>query len=141
MSRTQESIEVAVAVEAAYEQWCRVSAFPRFMSGVEEVVPGPAGTVHWVARVDGVQREFVTEVTERIPGERIAWRSVDGADQCGVATFHALDGGRTRIMLQLDHTPHGVVDLIGDRLGFVAHQVHRCLQDFKQHVEQHDRAA
>ncbi|WP_406193613.1 SRPBCC family protein [Kitasatospora sp. NBC_01560] len=141
MSRTQESVEVAVPVAAAYEQWSRVSAFPRFMSGVEEVAPGPAGTVHWVARVDGVHRAFDTEITERIPGERIAWRTVGGADHSGVATFHALDEGRTRIMLQLDHTPHGVVDLIGDRLGFVAHQVHRCLQDFKQHVEEEARAA
>ncbi|WP_033820810.1 SRPBCC family protein [Kitasatospora sp. MBT63] len=141
MSRTEESIEVAAPVGAVYEQWCRVSAFPRFMSGVEEVVPGPGGTVHWVARVDGVQREFDAEITERIAGERIAWRSVDGAEQSGVVTFHDLGAGRTRIMLQLDHTPHGVIDLIGDRLGFVAHQVHRCLQEFKEHVERRSRAA
>ncbi|WP_371496966.1 SRPBCC family protein [Kitasatospora sp. NBC_00374] len=135
MSRIEESVEVAVPVEAAYEQWCGISAFPRFMAGVEGVTPGPGGTVHWVARVDGIQREFDAEVTERIAGERIAWRAVDGAEHSGVVTFHALAADRTRIMLQLDHTPHGVVDVIGDRLGFVAHQVHRSLQDFKRHVE------
>ncbi|MFD9123417.1 SRPBCC family protein [Kitasatospora sp. NPDC059571] len=141
MSRIEESVEVAVPVAAAYEQWCRTSAFPRFMSGVEEVAPGPAGTVHWVARVDGVRREFDAEITERVPGERIAWRSVDGAEQSGVVTFHDAGPGRTRIMLQLDHTPHGVIDLIGDRLGFVAHQVHRCLQDFRANVERASPAA
>jgi uncharacterized membrane protein len=141
MSRIEESVEVAVPVAEAYQQWCRVSAFPRFMSGVEDVVPGPDGTVHWVARVDGVQREFDAEITERVPGERIAWRSVDGAEQSGVVTFHDQGAGRTRIMLQLDHTPHGMIDVIGDRLGFVAHQVHRCLQDFRVHAESRSRAA
>ncbi|MER8186613.1 SRPBCC family protein [Kitasatospora sp. NPDC094015] len=135
MSQIEESIEVAVPVGSAYRSWSEWTAFPEFMSGVERVEPISADAVHWVAKVDGIQREFDAEITERTPGERIAWRSVGGAEQSGVVTFHALDADRTRVMLQLDHTPHGVVDVIGDRLGFVAHQVHRCLRDFKQHVE------
>lgn len=135
MSHIAESVEVAVPLMAAYEQWSRVTAFPRYMHGVEQVVQTSDTTVHWVAGVDGVQREFETEITERVPGERIAWRSVSGTEQSGVVTFHALGARQTRVMLQLDHTPHGVLDTIGDRLGFVAHEVHRCLQDFKQHVE------
>ncbi|MEV4615934.1 cyclase [Kitasatospora sp. NPDC049258] len=116
MSQIEESVEVSVPVGSAYRGWSEWTAFPDFMSGAE--------------------RECEAEITGRTPGERIAWRAVGGgAEQSGVVTFHALGTDRTRVMLQLDHTPHGVVDLIGDRLGFVAHQVHRCLRDFKQHVE------
>lgn len=140
MSHIAESVEVAVPVMAAYEKWSRVTAFPCFMHGVERVEPTSDTTAHWVAVVDGVQREFDAEITERIPGARIAWRSVGGAEQSGVVTFHALGARQTRVMLQLDHTPRGMLDTIGDRLGFVAHEVHRCLRDFKQHVESNPSA-
>ncbi|MFJ9520189.1 SRPBCC family protein [Kitasatospora sp. NPDC101801] len=135
MSHIAESVEVSVPVEDAYREWSRFTAFPEFMHGIEEVAAAPGATVHWVAGVDGVRREFDTEVTERVPGERIAWRSVAGVEHSGVVTFHALETGRSRVMLQIDHTPHGVLDAVGDWLGFIAHEVQRCLRDFKQHVE------
>ena len=37
MSTIEQSIEVAVPVRTAYNQWTQFEEFPRFMEGVEEV--------------------------------------------------------------------------------------------------------
>lgn len=134
MSRVEESVEVDVPVAAAYNQWKRFTDFPRFMSGVEEVRVSDDLT-HWVVSVDRVHREFDARITEQIQDDRIAWASVTGPQQTGVVTFHRLGEDRTRLMLQLDHEPHGLLESVGDLLGFVHHQVHQDLQEFKQFME------
>ena len=135
MSKIEGSVEVEVALGTAYRQWTRFTEFPRFMSGVERVDRVSDTLTHWVASVDGVHREFDAEITELVPDDRIAWRSVNGAEQRGVVTFHRIDANRTKVMLQLDHEPHGLVDTVGDRLGFVSHQVLRDLAEFKRFIE------
>ncbi|MFB9369759.1 SRPBCC family protein [Kitasatospora albolonga] len=135
MSHIAESVEVEAPVTATYERWLASPGYPRFLHGVEAVrLSGSA--LHWVTEVNGEQRESEATVTELIPGERIAWQPSHGTDAAGVVTFHALDTGRTRVMLQLDHTPHGVLDSVTDWLGFTAHDAQRCLQSFKTTVEQ-----
>jgi hypothetical protein len=116
MSKIEESVEVEVALGTAYRQWTRFTEFPRFMSGVERIDRVSDTLTHWVASVDGVHREFDAEITEQVPDERIA-------------------ANRTKVMLQLDHEPHGLVDTVGDRLGFVSHQVLRDLAEFKRFIE------
>ena len=141
MSSTEESVEVEAPLDAVYAQWTRFTEFPRFMSGVQRIDRLSDTLTHWVTSVDGVHREFDAEITEQVPGERIAWRSVNGAEQRGVVTFHRVDSTRTKVMLQLDHEPHGVVDTVGDLLGFVSHQVLHDLAGFKRHIEEQEREA
>jgi uncharacterized membrane protein len=135
MSKIEESVEVEVPLTTAYTQWTRFAEFPRFMSGVQRIDRLDDRMTHWVTSVDGVHREFDAEITEQVPDDRIAWRSVNGPEQWGVVTFHRLSGTRTKVMLQLDHEPHGVVDVVGDMLGFVSHQVQRDLGEFKRFIE------
>jgi uncharacterized membrane protein len=141
MSTTEESVEVEAPLDAVYAQWTRFTEFPRFMSGVQRIDRLSDTLTHWVTSVDGVHREFDAEITEQVPGDRIAWRSVSGAEQRGVVTFHRVGSTRTKVMLQLDHEPHGVVDTVGDLLGFVSHQVLHDLAGFKRHIEEQEREA
>ncbi|MFJ8039364.1 SRPBCC family protein [Kitasatospora sp. NPDC096147] len=134
MSHVAESVEVAAPVAVAYERWLASPGYPGFLHGVESVQLTGA-RMRWVTVVNGVEQESEAELTELVPGERIAWRAVRGAEESGVVTFHPLGDGETRVMLQLDHTPHGVLDNLGDWLGFVAHDVQRCLRDFKELLE------
>ena len=135
MSKIEESVEVGVPLGTAYAQWTRFTEFPRFMSGVQRIDQLTDTLTHWVTSVDGVHREFDAEITEQVPDDRIAWRSVNGPEQHGVVTFHRVDADRTKVMLQLDYAPHGVVDVVGDLLGFVSHQVLRDLDEFKRFIE------
>ncbi|AIR96573.1 SRPBCC family protein [Streptomyces glaucescens] len=137
MSQVEESIEVAVPVHTAYNQWTQFETFPAFMDGVERIEQRTDTLTHWVTKVDGVRREFDAEITEQIPDERVAWTTVAGdARQAGVVTFHRLDDARTKVMLQMDFEPDGVAETVGDKLGFVKRQTKGDLERFKKYIEE-----
>ena len=135
-----ESIDVAVPVNTAYNQWTQFESFPRFMDGVERIDQVTPTRTHWSTRIAGVQREFDAEITEQRPDERIAWTTENGTHQAGVVTFHRLDEATTRVTLQLDHEPEGFVEKVGDALGIVQHRIKGDLKNFKQFIEQHSVA-
>lgn len=136
MSKIEESVEVAVPVPVAYNQWTQFEEFPRFMDGVERIEQRTDTLTHWVTKVGGVTREFDAEITEQIPDERVAWTTVAGeARQAGVVTFHRLDDQHTKVMLQLEHDPEGIADTVGDKLGFVRRQATGDLERFKKFIE------
>jgi hypothetical protein len=72
MSTIEQSIEVAVPVRTAYNQWTQFEEFPRFMEGVEEVRQIDDTRLHWRTKVGGREQEFDAEITEQRPDERIA---------------------------------------------------------------------
>ena len=135
MSTVEQSIDVQVPVRTAYDQWTQFEDFPRFMEGVEKIEQLTPTRTHWVTKVGGVKREFDAEVTEQLPDERVAWTSVDGARHAGVVTFHRLDEGKTRVMLQMDIQPEGVVEKAGDALGVDKHRIKGDLERFKEFIE------
>ncbi|MFH8369749.1 SRPBCC family protein [Streptomyces sp. NPDC018031] len=136
MSQVEESIEVAVPVGTAYDQWTQFESFPEFMDGVERVEQRTDALTHWVTSIGGVKREFEARITEQIPDERVAWTTVEGeARQAGVVTFHRLDDTRTKVMLQMDFAPEGLAETVGDKLGFVKRKVTGDLERFKRFIE------
>ncbi|MGZ4596091.1 MAG: SRPBCC family protein [Actinomycetes bacterium] len=135
MSTIEQSIEVAVPVTTAYNQWTQFESFPRFMEGVERVDQVSDTLTHWVTKISGVSREFDAKITEQHPDERVAWASVDGPSQAGVVTFHTLTPDTTKVMLQLDFEPEGITEQAGDKLGLVKHRVKGDLERFKDFIE------
>ncbi|WP_344564811.1 SRPBCC family protein [Streptomyces axinellae] len=136
MTKVEESVEVAVPVSTAYNQWTQFEEFPQFMDGVERIEQRTPRLTHWVTSVAGVRREFDAEITEQIPDERVAWTTVEGeVRQSGVVTFHRLDEDHAKVMLQLEHDPQGLADSVGDKLGFVTRQAQGDLKRFKSYIE------
>jgi uncharacterized membrane protein len=135
MTTVEESIEVEVPVSTAYNQWTQFEDFPEFMEGVEKVEQLTDDKLHWVTKIAGVEREFDAKITEQHPDERVAWTTMDGPKQAGVVTFHKLDPSRTKVMLQLDFEPEGIVEQVGDKLGIVKSRVHGDLERFKTFIE------
>lgn len=131
----QESIDVEVPVTAAYNQWTQFEQFPRFMDGVESVSQIDDTHLHWVAEIGGVRREWDATITEQHPDQRIAWTSTSGTDNGGVVTFHRLADDRTRVMLQLDVEPDGLIEAVGDKLGIIKRRAVGDLERFKEMVE------
>jgi uncharacterized membrane protein len=137
MSQVEESIRVDVPVSKAYNQWTQFETFPEFMEGVERIEQRTPTLTHWVTSVAGVRREFDATVTEQIPDERVAWATVDGESrQAGVVTFHRLDEDHTKVMLQMDFSPEGMAETVGDKLGLVKRQVTGDLKRFKHFIEE-----
>ena len=135
MTSVTEAIDVDVPVDSAYNQWTQFETFPNFMSGVEEVTQLDDTHLHWVTTVDGARREFDAEITEQHPDERIAWKSTDGVPHAGVVTFHKLGDSTTRVTVQLDWEPQGLVEKAGSLLGFDDRQVKGDLTRFKEFIE------
>jgi uncharacterized membrane protein len=136
----QESIEVGVPLHTAYHQWTLFEEFPRFMEGVEEVTRGDGRHNHWRTKVGAASREFDTEIVDRLPDQRISWRTVDGqVRQHGMVTFQRLDPDRTMVRLALAFEPEGFAERAADMMGVVNRRVKGDLRRFKSYIE--DRGA
>jgi uncharacterized membrane protein len=135
MSTIEQSIDVSVPVTTAYNQWTQFEEFPQFMEGVEEIRQIDATHSHWVTKVAGKTEEFDTEITEQHPDERVAWKSTSGTNQAGVVTFHKLSDNETRVMLQLDVQPEGLLEQVGDKLGLIKHRAKGDMERFKTFIE------
>ena len=107
----QKTITVDAPVEAVYAFWTMYDNFPRFMSRVLEVRPSTReGQSHWrVEGPGGVPIEFDAEVTQSIPNQLFAWRSVEGSmvGHAGMVHFESTPDGRTRLHIRMSYNPPG----------------------------------
>jgi uncharacterized membrane protein len=131
----EESVEVDVPLRTAYNQWTQFEEFPEFMDGVESVRQVDDAHLHWTAEIGGVTREWDAEITEQHPDERVAWTAIDGVTNAGLVTFHRLGDARTKVMLQLNFEPEGLIENVGDKLGFVKRRAIGDLERFKTFIE------
>lgn len=136
MSTIEEGITVDVPVGTAYAQWTQFETFPTFMEGVESVTQVDDTHLHWVADIAGVRRAWDAEITEQHPELRIAWRATSGTTNAGVVTFHRIADDRTKIMLQLDVAPEGLVERTADALGLIRRRAAGDLARFKGLIEE-----
>ena len=135
MSTVKESVEVAVPVHTAYNQWTQFEEFPHFMEGVEEVRQVDDRHNHWTTKIGGTRREFDTEIVDQLPDERITWRTTTGdSRQKGTVHFERLDDTHTRVELVMDIEPSGI-EKAGDMLGMIDRRVKGDMRRFKEYME------
>lgn len=135
MARVEKTIDVAVPVTIAYNQWTQFAEFPNFMEGVEEVQQLDDRRLHWRATIGGKREEWEAEIREQLPDQRIIWRNTSGAENAGMVTFDALEAGTTRVHLEMSYDPEGFVESVGDALGFVSRRIEGDLRRFKEFIE------
>jgi uncharacterized membrane protein len=135
VSNIRQSVEVAVPVRTAYDQWTQFETFPQFMSGVQSVTQLTGTTNHWVTKIGGVEREFDTEIVDQQPDKRIAWRSVDGKSHAGIVTFTSLGPTDTRVDVRFEWGTETVTETAGAALNLDDLQVKADLRRFKDFIE------
>jgi uncharacterized membrane protein len=138
MATVTESVDVAVPIRTAYDQWTQFEASPRFMDHVVEVRQLSDAMTHWVVKEAGIKREFDARITEQLPDERVAWTSVEGPRQAGVVTFHRLDADHTRVTAQIEMQPDGIVEQTADRAGMVTRMVKGDMARFRDFIQARD---
>ena len=137
MATIEQSIEVAVPVRTAYNQWTQFEEFPNFMEGVEEVTQLDDRHNHWTTKIGGVRREFDTEIVDQLPDERITWRTTTGdTSQKGSVRFQRVDETHTRVELVMDVEPSGAAEKTADTLNIIDRRVKGDMRRFKQYIEQ-----
>lgn len=139
MANATKTIDVNVPVRMAYNQWTQFEDFPMFMEDVEEVRQLDDTKLHWKATIDGRTEEWTAEITEQDPDQRIAWRSTSGPQNAGVVTFHKLDDNSSRVALQMEYEPEGMVESAGAALGMFDRNVQSNLENFKEFIERRGR--
>ena len=135
MSKISKSIEADVPVSTAYNQWTQFESFPQFMEGVEEVRQLDDKRLEWKAEIGGIERSWRAEIVDQKPDQRVSWRSVSGAKNDGTVTFEPLGDSRTRVTVELDVEPEGVIENIGDALGILDRRIQGDLERFKEFIE------
>lgn len=97
---------IGVDAQPLYELWKNVALAPRWMEYVVSAEPKSATLTHWALgnpeELNGRRLEYDTELVEDIPGEKIAWRSLDSSiKEAGEVLFRPAMGGRgTVVVLQ-----------------------------------------
>jgi uncharacterized membrane protein len=135
METIEKHIDVNVPVRTAYNQWTQFEEFSRFMEGVEQVTQLDDTRLHWAANIGGKRVEWDAKISEQIPDKRIVWYSEGGAMQNGMVSFTPLGPNTTRVTLRIDYEPEGMVEEVGDKLGFVSRRVEGDLKRFKEFIE------
>jgi uncharacterized membrane protein len=137
MPKVEESIEVQVPVQQAYNQWTQFEEFPRFMDGIQSVQQLDDTHVRWVAEIRGESREWTTEITDQQPDKKVAWKTIEGElKNDGVVLFEQVGEHQTRVDVQMDvEGKSSAENVAGDLLGIVQAQVRGDLERFKQLVE------
>ncbi|MGW8955903.1 SRPBCC family protein [Streptomyces sp. NPDC055709] len=135
MRTIEETVEIAVPVRTAYNQWTQFKSFPRFMSIVRKVEQVRPTVTHWVVGIGPLGREFEAEIVEQYPDSRVAWRSLDRRPcHWGEVSFHPLASGRTAVAVRMWYKPRGVGEL-GELLGGTRRVVRSELEHFKEFIE------
>jgi uncharacterized membrane protein len=131
----QQSVDVAVPVEVAYNLWTQFEDWPEFMHRVDSADQVDDATVSLSTKVWGITRKFEAEIVEQRPDERIAWHVKEGLTHSGVVTFHQLAPRLTRIEVSLDVEPEGLLEKAGRGMRFAKRAVRGDLHRFKAYAE------
>ena len=135
MSQIIEAVDVDVPVRTAYDQWTQFESFPKFMDGIERVVQLDDKTLEWTASIAGKTKHWRAEILEQQADQVVSWRSTEGAQNDGAIRFESLGPDRTRVNLQLDVEPEGLVEKAGDALAIVERRVKGDLERFREFIE------
>lgn len=131
----QQSVDVAVPISEAYDQWTRFEDWPKFMHRVDSAQQIDDSTVSISTKVWGITKQFEAEIVEQRPDERIEWHTEQGLMHSGVVTFHELAPRLTRIEVSMDVKPDSLVEKAGRGMRFTKRAVRGDLHRFKAFVE------
>jgi uncharacterized membrane protein YgcG len=131
----QQSVDVAVPVETAYNQWTQFEDWPEFMHRVTRVTQEDDCTLSFATKIWGKKKEFVAEIETQRPEERIKWKVTQGITHTGVVTFHELAPRLTRIELNVDVDPGSLLEKAARGMRHIKRAMRADLHRFKAFIE------
>ena len=136
------SVTINRSRQEIYAAWRDFTRFPEYMDNVRSVEMIDQKTARWTIEAPaGNTVELVTETTHDVPGERIAWKSIEGSSitTAGEVLFFDAPAGRgTIVQLVMTYNPPG--GTVGKMIAKLfqrepAIQARRDLRRFKQLME------
>jgi uncharacterized membrane protein len=125
----QVGIDIAAPLEIVWDEWMTFDALNR-LEVVERDGDEIRGTI-----AGARSRDWAADVVDERPQESFAWRSTEGSDCAGLATFHRLSDRLTRIELDLDVLPQRPGEALSLSTHLAHHRAETELRRFKARVE------
>jgi uncharacterized membrane protein len=134
----QQAVDVAAPIDEVYEKWTQYEEWPKFMHRLDRASQEDDTTVSFKAKIWGISREFKAEIIDEQEGELIKWRVTQGVSHNGIVTFHELGPRLTRVDVDIDIQPGGMIEKMGRGMRHAKRAVRADLHRFKAHVELED---
>ncbi len=131
----QQSIDVAVPIQTAYNQWTQYEEWPQFMHRVKRVSQEDPTKVSFATKIWGKTKEFEAKIVTARPDEKIKWEVTQGMTHTGWVTFHEIAPQLTRIELSLDLEPGGMLEKAARGMRHVKRAARGDLHRFKAYIE------
>ena len=131
----QQSVDVAVPLETAYNQFTQFEDWPEFMHRVTRVSQEDDCSLSFATKIWGKTKEFKANIETQRPDQRIKWKVSEGITHSGVVTFHELAPSLTRIELNLDVDPGSLIEKAARGMRHVKRAVRADLHRYKAFIE------
>jgi uncharacterized membrane protein len=131
----QQSVDIGVPPSVAYNQWTQFEEWPQFMHRLDQATQEDDCTVSFRTKVWGMSKEFVGQIVEQRPDERIQWSVKEGVAHTGVVTFHELGPRLTRVQVSLDVEPGSWIEKAARGMRYIKRAVRADLARFKAFIE------
>ena len=131
----QQSVDVAVDLETAYNQFTQFEDWPQFMHRVINVSQDDDDTIRFTTKIWGKTKEFEAKILNQRPDDRIMWKVSQGITHAGVVSFHELAPRLTRIELTLDVKPGSLIEKAARGMRHVKRAVRADLHRYKAFIE------
>ena len=124
MARIQQSVEIRVPAQVAYNQLTQFEDYPRFMQEVESAEQVDDTHVRWTTKIGQHARDWNSEIIEQKPDQCIAWRNVEGPVSTGRVEVQALGADSSRVSFTVESEAASA----GDAADAMARQLEGDLQ-------------
>ena len=131
----QQSVDVGVPIETAYNQFTQFDEWAQFMHRVTNVSQEDETTVKFSTKIWTRKREFEAKIVTQRPDERIKWAVSQGITHTGVVTFHELAPRLTRIELTMDVDPGSLIEKIARGARHIKRAARADLHRYKAFIE------
>jgi uncharacterized membrane protein len=106
----QQIVDIGIPIESVYNQFTQFEDWPQFMHRVKRATQEDDCTVSFAVKIWGKTKEFTAKIETQRPDQRIKWKSSQGMTHTGVVTFHEIGPNLTRVILNFDLDPGGLVE-------------------------------
>lgn len=101
MNAARQSVVVKAPIIKAYDQWARVEDLPKFITPLRNVRRLDDACFSYTWHPNGNEEQGLFQIVLRIPGRRIAWRSMSDGFMSGVVSFEPRSDQETEVTLKI----------------------------------------
>lgn len=137
--RLEKSVQISADIETVFRAWAHFERIPQYCRYITHVRNTGNDRSEWTANIDGRIFQWEAEVTQVIPNQVIAWKSLGGSQHSGRITFAPI-GKDVLVHVQMNYMPPTILarPVLAAISGRIEGYIEQALRDFKSELESLD---